>query len=447
MRRTTSATLLVLAWSWSCARPPAGESTPSEPAVAVASATLAPAAAVTQPSHLPNQPPNLLETRLEAADKESFDQLGFSLAIDGDTLVAGAHLDDDRGLEAGAVYVFRRRAGPPAGWVEEAKLHAGDAAELVRFGNAVAASGERLIAGAHLDNRRGERAGAAYVFERRGGGWAQQTRLAPRDGAPGQHFGQAVGLDGEVAIVGAHGDAERGKAAGAAYVFRRVAGEWRQEAKLTANDAEVFDLFGMAVAIHGELAVVGANGEDERGRVAGAAYVFRRTPSGWRQEAKLVADDGTDLGELGKAVAIHGDRVVAGADGSHCAAGKFCGAAYVFRRGDDGWRQEARLGASDAKAADRFGNAVAIRGDTILVGAHFTDDAGIGSGSAYVFTHGLEGWVQAAKLTAANAAQGEEYGNATAVSGDTLVVGALRGGGEVTAAGMVYVYEPTAQNP
>ncbi|MDX2000158.1 MAG: FG-GAP repeat protein [Thermoanaerobaculia bacterium] len=438
MRRKTSATLLVLAWSWACARPPAHEPTPAEPAVAVA-----PAAVPTGSGSLPNHS----ETRLEAGDKEPFDQLGYSLAIDGDTLVAGAHLDDDRGLETGAVYVFRRRGAPKAGWVEEAKLHAGDAVELARFGNAVTTSGELLIAGAHLDSRRGERAGAAYVFERRRGGWTQQARLEPRDGAPGQHFGQAVGLDGEVAIVGAHGDAERGQAAGAAYVFRRAAEEWRQEAKLTADDAEVFDLFGMAVAIDGELAVVGANGEDERGRVAGAAYVFRRTASGWRQEAKLIADDGTDLGELGKAVAISGDVVVTGADGSHCAAGKFCGAAYVFRHGENGWWQEARLEASDAKAADRFGNAVAIHGETILVGAHFTDDAGVGSGSAYVFTRGPNGWVQSAKLTAANAAQGEEYGNATAVAGDTLVVGALRGGSEMTAAGMVYVYEPTAQNP
>jgi hypothetical protein len=437
MRRTTSATLLVLAGSWACARPPAHEPTPAEPAVAVATGSGPP----------PNQLPNHSETRLEAADKEPFDQLGYSLAIAGDTLVTGAHLDDDRGLEAGAVYVFRRLGEPKAGWVEEAKLHAGDAVELARFGNAVAASGELLIAGAHLDNRRGERAGAAYVFERRRSGWAQQARLAPRDGAPGQHFGQVVGLDGEVAVVGAHGDAERGQAAGAAYVFRRAAGEWRQEAKLTADDAEVFDLFGMAVAIDGELAVVGANGEDERGRVAGAAYVFRRTASGWRQEAKLIAEDGTDLGELGKAVAISGDLVVTGADGSHCAAGKFCGAAYVFRHGEGGWRQEARLAASDAKAADRFGNAVAIRGETILVGAHFTDDAGVGSGSAYVFTRGPNGWVQTAKLTAANAAQGEEYGHATAVAGDTLVVGALRGGSEMTAAGMVYVYEPTTQSP
>ena len=441
MRRKTIATLSMLALGCACARPPASEPTPGEPAagatvaVPVAAATVATAA-----------DPRYLETRLEAADKGPFDQLGYSLAIAGDTLVAGAHLDDDRGLDAGAVYVFRRRGEPSTGWVEEAKLHPGDAAELVRFGNAVAASGELLIAGAHLDNRHSERAGAAYVFERRRDGWAQQTRLVPRDVAPSQHFGQSVGLDGEVAIVGAHGDAERGQVTGAAYVFRREASGWRQEAKLTADDAEVFDLFGMAVAIDGELAVVGANGEDERGRTAGAAYVFRHTPSGWRQEAKLTADDGTDLGELGKAVAISGDTVVAGADGSHCAAGKFCGAAYVFRNSDGGWQQEARLGASDAIAADRFGNAVAISGETILVGAHFTDDAGIGSGSAYVFARGPEGWAQTTKLTASNDAQGAEFGNATAVSGGTLVVGALRGGGEMTAAGMVYVYEPSTKN-
>ena len=175
------------------------------------------------------------------------------------------------------------------------------------------------------------------------------------------------------------------------------------------------------------------------GSLTGAAYVFRYDSGSWRQEAKLLAEDASALAELGKAIAIDGDTVVAGADGGGD-TGKFSGAAYVFRRQGNGWHQEARLLASDRKAADRFGNAVAIHLDRVAVGAHFADPMGLGSGAAYVFRRSQGRWNQEASLVPQGGAAGEEFGNAVAVHGGTLAIGALRGGAQGTGTGSVSIF-------
>ena len=157
-----------------------------------------------------------------------------------------------------------------------------------------------------------------------------------------------------------------------------------------------------------------------------------------------MAEDAVALAEFGKAIAIDGDTVGVGADGAGDVldVGKFSGAAYVFRREGAGWRQEARLLAEDRKAADRFGNAIAVQGDTVAVGAHFADPSGLNSGAAYVFRRRPGAWKQEIKLVPKGVAAGEEFGNAVALHGGTIVIGALRGGPLGTAAGSVSVFEP-----
>src|SRR6266542_1517326 len=156
-----------------------------------------------------------------------------------------------------------------------------------------------------------------------------------------------------------------------------------QEAKLTAGDAASGDQFGAAVGISGETAVVGAPVDDTAaGPNAGSAYVFVRSGTGWSQQAKLTASDAAAGDIFGFSVAVTGDTVVVGASGDNMLAGS----AYVFVRSGTGWSQQAKLTASDAASGDRFGDAVGISGDTAVVGAQFGDtNAGSNAGSAYVF--------------------------------------------------------------
>ena len=355
----------------------------------------------------------LREQRLTASDGAPFDHLGFSVAAGEDVIVAGARFADGAGVDAGAAYVFRRDAA--GGWGEEARLVADDAVEHDRFGNAVGIDGDTLVVGAHAHHELGRKAGAVYVFRSRRGSWRQEARLA----VPGSlRFGHAVAVSGDRIVVGAPGDPVGDLPAGAAYVFRRQGSSWRQEARLTAGDAEARDLFGAAVAVSGGLVAVGAPADDDQGSMTGAAYVFRHQGGRWRQEAKLLAEDAAALGEFGKAIALDGETVVAGAEGAGD-VGKFAGAAYVFGRRGGGWRQEAKLLAADRKPADRFGNAVAVHRDTIAVGAHFADAAGEGSGTAYLFRRADGQWREAAKLVPAGGTAGEEFGNAVAI-GSTI---------------------------
>ena len=369
-----------------------------------------------------------------ASDGAAFDHLGFAVAAGEGVVVAGARFADAMGMDSGKVYVFRKEG---MDWREEERIVPSDAVEHDRFGHAVAIDGDSLAVGAHAHHDLGRKAGSVDLFRLRRGAWREEERLA----VPGSlRFGHAVALHGDRLAVGAPGDLAGNVPAGAVYVFQRRGSSWNQETKLTALDAEAHDLFGIALGISGDTAAVGASADDEQGSMTGAAYVFRREGGRWRQEAKLLPDDAASLSEFGKAVAIDGDTLVVGADGAGD-VGKFAGAAYVFRRQGKEWRQEARLLASDRQPGDRFGNAVTIHGDTLVVGAHFADPAGLGSGAAYVFRREQGRWRQAAKLVPRGAAAGEEFGNAVGVHGGVVTVGALRGGRVGTAAGSVSIFD------
>jgi len=374
--------------------------------------------------------------RLLASDAAASDYLGYSVAVWGDTAVIGAYGDDDGGSAAGSAYVFVRAGGV---WSQQAKLTAADAAASDRFGYSVAVSGDTAVIGAYRDDHDGKTdAGSAYVFVRAGGVWTQQAKLTAADAAAGDYFGVSPAVSGDTAVIGAHGDDDGGSSAGSAYVFVRAGGVWTQQAKLTAADAAANDYLGCSVAVSGDTAVIGAHGRDES---AGSAYVFVRSGGVWTQQAKLTASDAAANDSLGCSVAVSGDTAVIGAYGDDD-GGSLAGSAYVFVRAGGVWSQQAKLTAADAAASDRFGYSVAVSGDTAVIGAYGDDDGGSSAGSAYVFVRAGGAWSQQAKLTAADAAQGDEFGYSVAVSGDTAVIGAYQddhAGG--TDAGSAYVFD------
>ncbi|KAH8068715.1 hypothetical protein JL721_6578 [Aureococcus anophagefferens] len=214
-------------------------------------------------------------------------------------------------------------------------------------------------------------------------------------------------------------------------------------AKLLASDAAAGDWFGYSVAVSGDLVVVGAYGNADAGRDSGSAYVFRTTNGGasWTQVAKLVASDAAADDWFGYSVAVSGDLVVVGALWNDD-AGSGSGSAYVFRTTNDGasWTQVAKLVASDAAAGDSFGSSVAVSGDLVVV-----EDAGSDSGSAYVFRTTNDGasWTQVAKLVASDAAAGDYFGDSVAISGDLVVVGADNNYFDGEQSGSVYVFRTT----
>jgi len=203
-----------------------------------------------------------------------------------------------------------------------------------------------------------------------------------------------------------------------------------QEAKLLAIrpagslDGGVNDQLGWSVSISGDTAVVGARIDDDIRVNSGSAYVFIRSGSVWSVQAKLTANDAISGqgDQFGYSVSVSGDTVVIGAPYDDELGGD-SGSAYVFVRSGSTWSQQQKLTASDAAAGDQFGWSVSISGDTAVIGARRDDVVGSDSGSAYVFVRSGSTWSQQQKLTASDAFTDDEFGTSVSVSGDTAVIG------------------------
>ena len=308
-----------------------------------------------------------------------------------------------------------------------------------QFGFSVSISGDTAVMGAPFDDDDGVNSGSAYVFVRSGTTWTQQALLTASDAAAGDSFGASVSISGDTAVVGANLDQDAGSNSGSAYVFVRSGTTWTQQAKLTASDAAAGDSFGKSVSISGDTALVGAKRNDDAGTQSGSAYVFVRSGTTWTEQAKLTASDAAAFDEFGFSVSISGDTVVVAAflDDD---AGSGSGSAYVFVRSGTTWTQQAKLTASDGAAVDFFGESISISGDTALVGAINDDDAGSNSGSAYVFVRSGTTWTQQAKLTASDAAASDQFGESVSISGDTAAVGAFRDDDAGSQSGSAYVF-------
>ena len=362
---------------------------------------------------------------MKASNNQADDGFGFSLAVSGDTAVVGA------------------------------------------LGEASAATG---VNGLQSDNT-APFSGAVYVFVRNGTTWTQQAYLKASNTQAGDLFGAAVAIAGDTIVVGAqnesssatgvNGDqfADFSGASGAAYVFVRNGTTWSQQAYLKASNTEGIDHFGWAVAISGDTVAVSATNEDSAATgvngdqlnnaalSSGAVYVFTRSGTSWSQQAYVKASNTGQSDDFGFALTLSGNSLVVGADLEDSAAlgvngnqlsndAANAGAVYVFTRSGSTWTQQAYLKASNTEADDQFGSAVAMSGQTLVVGAVKEDSKATGfngtqtdntmaeSGAVYILVRSGSTWTQQGYLKASNTGQGDGFGFAVALSGNTLVVGA-----------------------
>jgi LPXTG-site transpeptidase (sortase) family protein len=339
------------------------------------------------------------------------------------------------------------------GAIQQAKLVSARAEALAELGWAVAISGNTAVVGARNEDYPRStgnlaNAGAAYIFVRTGSSWIQEAKLVPRDPEVGDTFGVSVAIDGNTVVVGATGsDSDDLSDTGAAYVFVREGINWTQKAKLVPLDQGEEDNFGSSVAIDDSTIVVGADNKDISIHFdAGAAYVFIFRGNSWDQKAKLVASDARPGAYFGSAVAISGTRVVVGATEANPAGIRGPGAAYVFKGQGNSWQQEARLAAEGGRRGDFFGNSVAIGSETIAVGAIFSDPQIDNSrltnaGAVYLFSSAGGDWDQESVLIPEQATSFGQFGQSLAIEGNRLVVGADRESQSgISATGAAYLF-------
>ena len=328
----------------------------------------------------------------------------------------------------------------------ETKLIAGDGAAGDRLGRVAASltsTGKTAVFGAYLKDDAGESSGAAYVYHDDGTGWVEQAKLTASDAAPRDLFGQAVSISGDTVDVGSFMDDDAGSHSGSVYVYERSGGTWPETAKLRAADGAEGDQLGIALAISGNGIVAGAWAHDDGAVDAGAAYVFRSDGTRWTQEAELNAGDGAAGDKFGRAVSVDGDVVVVGSVFADAGATD-AGAAYVFRWNGTSWTQEAKLVAPDAGAGDWLGFSVGVSGDTAVVGAYRNGGgANKDKGAAYVFRFDGTRWDQEARLTASDSQANDRFGWSVAISGETIVVGTPLGDAGDEDTGSVYVFHRT----
>jgi FG-GAP repeat len=407
------------------------------------------------------------QAKLVALDAAAGDQFAASIALSSNTAVIGAPLSDGTtAMNIGSAYVFARDG---VDWTLQSKITAQDSVSEAQFGASVSISSDKIAVGARFGaSLSSADSGSAYTFMRSGNGWVQQVKLSPsssesggammadtlisensgtvfvftgsgsvwsqqakidtRDDEGGDQFGHSVAISGNTALVGAPWDrTSSGQYSGSGYVFVKNGGTWTLEAQLRPNDLATFDLFGYAVAIYGDTAVLTSPGADTpAGQTVGAAYVFTRSGSSWTQHAKLFASDGVRSDAFGRSVAIQNDTVVIGApeDSSALFIDKI-GSVYVFTRSGTSWSEQAKLLASDGRSDEQFGISVGLSGDAVIVGATGHDTAsGFDAGAAYVFGRSSGQWTQRAKLTASDGTDRDGFGNAVAVSDGLAVVGA-----------------------
>lgn len=346
--------------------------------------------------------------------------------------------------DSGALYVFVRNAGV---WSQQAYIKQSNTNSGDLLGYSVAISGDTIVAGAvgegssatgvngnQLDNSL-TNAGAVYVYVRAGTSWSQQAYLKASNTDPFDQFGYAVSVSGDTLVVGAYledssttgingSGANNGAAdSGAVYVFVRSAGTWTQQAYVKASNTGASDTFGSAVVISGDTLVVGANAEDSNAMGvngnqldnsltnAGAVYIFIRSAGSWTQQAYLKASnpDASDL--FGYSLALSGDLLAIGAFGEASNAAGFngnqsnnstpnAGAVYLFIRAGSIWSQQTYIKASNTETLDFFGVSVGLSGELLVVGASLEDSSAAGinghqnfnnassAGAAYAFDIG-----------------------------------------------------------
>jgi len=395
---------------------------------------------------LANATPVELTDKLTASDGAAGDFFGYSVALSGSTAIVGAYGD---GGGSGSAYLFDTTTTG----AQTQKLLAGDGAASDFFGYSVAISGSTAIVGAPRAVNNSSTTGSAYIFDFSDSQNVTQTKLIASGGEAGDFFGQSVAISGSTAIVGAPLDANNDSSgsstvSGSAYLFNASTGV--QTHKLTDLTGAGGDRFGQSVAISGNLALVGAYGDDAPTGNSGSAYLFNASTG--EQIAKLTASDGAAGDEFGRSVAISGTTAIVGAWLDNDNSLFDSGAAYLFDLSDldpsvVSLTETAKLLASDGAGGDYFGYSVAISGSTAIVGAYGDDDNGTTSGSAYFYDiTDIENPVEKTKLIADDGAVGDRFGWSVGISGSTAIVGAYLND-DPNDSGSAYLYDASAPAP
>jgi hypothetical protein len=425
-----------------------------------------------------SQPYNQV-SKIVASDRTNSTEFGRAVSITNNYAVVGVRLEDKDAegknplIDAGAAYIYER--GSDNKWKQVQKVVASDRAAGANFGWSVGVSGNTVVVGAIYERKdatgRNESTseGAAYVYERGSDGiWKQIQKLVSSDRSGYNYFGNSVGIDGNIIVVGAPGHSrdstERQEGyvgdAGAVFVFEKRGNNWRRTYKLLASDRQHGGSMGNSVAISGNLVIAGAWAHDygikgeTRMEACGAAYIWEQMEDGkWTRAQKLVASDGTPYDEFGYSVAIDGDNAVVGArnvtlDPKDDNNKLHTGEAYIFSRNENGeWKEVKAIIPEGRKEGDWVGASVGVSGKYVIVGSWRGDAKKADIGVIYIYWKNPSGnWVPTQKINASDEGTYANFSDAIAIHKDFIISGApiewrdAEGKNEFSNAGAAYIF-------
>lgn len=351
------------------------------------------------------------------AGQSAFGDYGH-VAVAGDTAVLPA----DRELMAGsdrygAVYVFTRDAAGQ--WQRTQKLVAEEGGG--GFGLSVAIDGNTLAVGQRFipasDGVRENRGGVTVYSRNANGQWGDARSLVVDTADRVYRIGNAIAIDGNTMMIGATNDFDSAPV----FVFERdAAGQWIQTQSLSLEDED--SGLGSAIAIDGDTAVLGDYRDPTHGFISGAAWIFTRAEDGrWSRGPRLLPSTGEEQDQFGNSVGLEGDTAVIGGDRST--------RAHVFTRRDDGQWPETQVleFKQDKFGYQGTGNFVDLDGDTLVVGTRNASWLGYVTGAVQVFRKSGDTWYEYGLLGSSDGQRQQDFGEAVAIDGDTVVTGARLG--------------------
>lgn len=356
---------------------------------------------------------------ISPSDENEAHSFGDSIAVDGNRMLVGSK-------STGIVFVLRKEDGQ---WIEEARLSPEFPQEAAEFGHAVALNGRWAAVSAprhEIDHRS---VGRVYLFYREDEGWYQATRLKSSERTVDGLFGWAIVLNGDSLIVGAPGISD-------VYEYTRSGSQW--------NLAQVVEgaggRFGSAVAQHGDTMIVGSptfgySRETDRPDISrgGAAMIFERVDSRWEEVVFLRPSRLGDRIRFGESVSVYDSMAVVGTprEGQ--------GRVYTFTRSDGIWGDSVIVDAPDSHNT-YFGHKLALQSDRLFVWTTGRGQFGVQTGLLHVYSRSRDEWRFAARLHPPGPEQSVSFGQAFAIDGPTVNLGAFFAYSGFTQTGAVFTY-------
>ena len=311
--------------------------------------------------------------------------------------------------------------------------------EDIGFGGKVSCFNNYIVSTNPNEDNGANNSGAIYVHYFTGSSWVQQAKLSASDPASNAYLGSDVAIYGNYIVVGDYQKDEVGIDSGAAYIYKKTTTGWEYSQKLMPSVLRQFSQFGYSVALNDKFLIVAARGHDSyKGRI----FVYELQNGIWilsQNFSSIAANDGDYFGE---SIALFETTLVVGATSSHTEIVSG-GAAFIFEHNGSSWSQTNKLIASDGSLGDFFGAAVDIFQDKIIVGAHGNDQYATNSGSVYIFEKSGSSWIAQTRIERSStyAQANSFYGSSVAIRGEYALIGAFGSYANIQYPGEAYLYK------